>query len=213
MDPIRRRRPLWVAVLLLAALSARADAPIPDVRMDEYLVARAADHPVVRTFGVSTCVVLTLYDPADRIGALAHVSAEADVPRSLDAVFADLRAAGAKPAELRAQLFGGWRTEANGPFRFHSTSPEMVAAIKAALARRGIAVAREETLSDPAHPGGVKPIRSFSFDLRTGAVEDIEPGPGVVATAGDDPAENARFARTHLLQRSPDSREAGSPAR
>lgn len=190
------------ALLLMLTAAARADAPVPDVRMDEYIVARAADHPVVRTWGVSTCVVLTLYDASNGIGALAHISAEADIPRSLDAVYGDLRRSGAALSDLQAQMFGGWRTQRDGVFAFHSTSPEMVAQIKGWLARRDIPISREETLVDPARPGPFKPIRSFSFDLRDGVVTDIVPGPGLGSLLGDDPAEDARFARTGLLQRS-----------
>lgn len=195
-----------VLLLLLAvAFPARAEDPVPDARMDEYIVARASDHRVVRTFGVSTCVVLTLYDPAAQVGALAHVSAMADIPRSLAAVFADLRAAGAGNGALRAQLFGGWRTDPNGMTLFRSTSPEMVKEIKAVLAKRSVPVAREETLTDPEHPGTVKPIRNFAFDLLTGTVTDIEAGPGVMPAPGSDPEAQARFAQTHLLQRNPAS--------
>lgn len=205
-----KRMALFAALFTTAALGARGDAPVPDVRMDEYIVARADDAPVVRTFGVSTCVVLTLYDPAARVGALAHISAEADIPHSLDAVFQALAAAGAPASSLRAQLFGGWRTSAGGPLGFHSTSPEMVRQIKNALARRGVPVAREETLVDPLHPDGLKPVRNFSFDLRTGAVADAEPGVDAVAPpeASEDIAENARFSRTHLLQ--PNARTLGA---
>ncbi len=202
-----------MALLFALTAAARADAPVPDVRMDEFIVARASDHPVVRTWGVSTCVVLTLYDASNGIGALAHISAEADIPRSLDAVYGDMRRSGAALSDLQAQLFGGWRTQRGGVFAFHSTSPEMVAQIKSWLARRDIPIAREETLVDPAQPGPFKPIRSFSFDLRDGEVTDISPGPGLGPTRGDDPAEDARFARTGLLQRSPFSFGAGAAPR
>lgn len=197
-------------LMLLLTAAARADAPVPDVRMDEFIVARVAEHPVVRTWGVSTCVVLTLYDASNGVGALAHISAEADIPRSLDAVFGDLRRSGAALSDLQAQLFGGWRTQRGGVFAFHSTSPEMVAQIKGWLTRRDIPITREETLVDPAQPGPFKPIHSFSFDLRDGVVSDISPGPGLAPSRGDDPAEDARFARTGLLQRSPFSFGAAS---
>jgi chemotaxis receptor (MCP) glutamine deamidase CheD len=194
---------------LLLALSARAGAPAVDVSMDQYIVARSGDVPVVRTFGVSTCVVLALLDPDAKVGAFTHVSAEADIPRSLDAIFAALHAAGAKDKKMTAQLFGGWRTNPDGSFGFLSTSPKMVSSLEAGMARRGIPIAREEVLVDPAHPGSVKPIRNFSFDLGTGEVAEIEVGPGVPPpSASADPAREARFQRTHLLQAHPSSVDA-----
>jgi chemotaxis receptor (MCP) glutamine deamidase CheD len=199
-----------VAVLLFAAaLSARAGAPPVDLSMDQYIVARSGDVPVVRTFGVSTCVVLALLDPDAKVGAFTHVSAEADIPRSLDAIFAALHAAGAKDKKMTAQLFGGWRTNPDGSFGFLSTSPKMVSALEAGMARRGIPITREETLVDPANRASGKPIRNFSFDLGTGEVTEIEVGPGVPPpSSSEDPAREARFQRTHLLQVHPSSLDA-----
>ncbi len=126
MEPRVRRLAPVVFVLLAAAFPARAEDPVPDVAMDEYIVARAGEHREVRTFGVSTCVVLTLYDPSAQVGALAHISAFADIPRSLAVMFDGLKAAGAAGGAVRAQLFGGWRTDPKGMTGFRSTSPEMV---------------------------------------------------------------------------------------
>ncbi len=71
-------------------------------------------------------------------------------------------------------------------------------------------MAREETLTDPEHPAGVNPIRSFSFDLLTGAVTELGFDTGPRPTAAPDPANRERFARTHLLQPNSASLDAGA---
>lgn len=193
-------------ILLLAAFCAAAPAraaqPAPVVVMDEYIVARAAETPLVRTSGVATCVAVTLFDPTTQTGALAHVSAFAKVGPSMDAVLRDLLAAGARRGNIRAQLIGGWRTTADGPMGFKSTSPEIVAALSAFLSKQGIPVTRQETLVEPTMaPGGPRSIRNLRFDLASGTLQDYEPAAG--DPPGGGPAQLEEFHRTSLLTRHP----------
>jgi chemotaxis receptor (MCP) glutamine deamidase CheD len=197
----------FLLAVSLGAAPAKAADSVPNVSMDEYIVARAADYPAVRTDGVATCIAVALYDPTTQTGALAHLSAEAQVGPSLEIVLRGLLAAGAQPGNVRAQVIGGWRTSADGPMGFQSTSPEILAGIVKFLSRHSIPVSKQETLVEPGFkPGSPRAIRNLNFDLRTGQLDDYEPtGTG---PAPDRSAQNARFARTHLLSRHPLSLDA-----
>lgn len=168
--------PLW----LLAGLALAAP---PDVVMGEYVVARAADHPEVRTYGVGPCLALSLYDPAARVGALAHVAPSDEVRPSVDAMLRALLGAGADPRRVVARVVGGWRkSDDPGLAGFEFTSGEMLGEVKAALGRYGIPLDDSGALAvlDLRRPGGAA-VRALRLDLRTGAFEDAPLPPGGVA--------------------------------
>jgi chemotaxis receptor (MCP) glutamine deamidase CheD len=163
-------------ILLLAAVPAGAQ-PVT-VGQDQFAAARAFDHPAVRTFQFSTCVAVFLYDEKARIGAVGHVAASTNAAGMVEGMLAEMRRLGSA-GRPTAQLFGGWNT-APAPKELmlgNSTSPQIVADIKAALKRRGILVTREETLTIPFREDarGIPPIRSVSMDLATGVATDYQP--------------------------------------
>lgn len=170
-----------LAVLLL--LAAPAAAAPPDVVMGEYVVARAAEHAELRTYGIGPCLALALHDPAARVGALAHVAPSDDVRPSVDAMLRAMLGAGADLARVKARVVGGWKRSDDPSLQgFEFTSGEMLLELKAALARYRIALDDSGALTviDLRRPGGAAAVRALRLDLRTGAFEDTVPPAGGV---------------------------------
>lgn len=89
--------------------SAHADdASIPEVMMNQYLVASNKNFSAIQTYGVATCIVVTLYDSYLKQGALLHLSASSDIKNSIELVLQELGARGSQRANLKAQILGGW---------------------------------------------------------------------------------------------------------
>lgn len=186
--------PLWL--VLAAAVSAAAPSP-PVVSMGEYIVARSPETASIETVGVATCIAVFLYDPASKVGSLGHFSATSDASRSISVMKRAMTAAGASPRRLRATLIGGWDTSTVRDMAgFTSTSPELLARLKHALA--GVPIVREDTLAVPF--SGKPSIRNLEMDLATGEVTDFSPGgPVVPSNDASDPAAPPRPLRRHPL--------------
>ena len=183
----------WLAVA--AGLAVAASPAPPMVGMGEYDAARAADVPAIETVGVATCIAVFLYDPQAKAGALGHFAATTDAARSIAEMRRALEAAGGSWKRARASVIGGWDTSKIADVAgFRSTSPELLAQIKAAL--RGVPIVKEQTLAVPF--SGQKTIRNLRADLETGALEDFEPnGPVVPSSDSSDPSAPRRPLRRH----------------
>lgn len=128
------------------------------VAMRAYGVASAATHDLLLTSGVSTCSVLTLYDPLLRVGVLAHFDVGSDYQNSLDLIFADLAARGVPVQHLVARIVGG-----NSSL---TTSRRLTSDLVERLRLEGMRIAEAET-----EASGFQ-MRSFLLDLRTGNLEE-----------------------------------------
>lgn len=143
------------------------------VRIGQVAVARGAGR--LLAVGLGSCVALTLYDAARRVGGLAHVLLPNDgaarddaaparfAGRAVPALLARMRELGAAgPFEAKlaggAALFGPMLAGADGPM-----GERNVGAVRVALAEAGISVAAEET--------GGNSGRSVVLDVATGVVE------------------------------------------
>lgn len=145
--------------------------------MGEYVVARAADTPEVRTYGVGPCLALALYDPQARVGLLAHISPPDDAPSSVDAMLAALTAAGADTRRLSARVVGGWKKGNDPLFADNYSSPQMLKALNAALQRRGVSLDSSGAITTlDRNVPRERVIRSLRLDLRQGTFEDLPPG-------------------------------------
>lgn len=89
-----------------------------EVRMGD--VAVAGNPTTLRALGVGSCVVITLYDPQLRIGALAHAMLPSDARRkghrtrdlryvdmAIDEMLARMATLGSKREDIEAKLVGG----------------------------------------------------------------------------------------------------------
>lgn len=152
------------------------DSPnIPEVSMNEYLLSDAARTPLIESFGATTCVIVTIWDPATQTGMLAHVSAVIDGKTSLNEILMRMRSLGINPLRLQARLIGGWKGWSEG----------IVAGIEAGLKMNGVAVVSRDVLNphvpslhdlqngltlDTKSSDRGAAIKSLIFDLRTGQV-------------------------------------------
>lgn len=141
--------------------------------------AASNDH-VLRSSGIGSCIVITLYDPLKRVGALAHPMLSSFVPLSgttadkaedslryvdaaIDAMIAALEKLGARKTRLEAKIVGGANM-----FKVFDSSPESIGiqnveAAKAKLEQEGVNIVTNDT--------GGNIGRSITFDLTTGLVE------------------------------------------
>lgn len=155
---------------------------IIDVSMGDMQVA-SNDH-ILRSSGIGSCIVITLYDPLKRVGALAHPmlaqpnsqqsSQVTDyklpvtgslrfVDNAIDAMISSLVKLGARKSRLEAKVIGGANM-----FKVFDKNPESIGiqnveAAKKKLDQEGVKISTNDT--------GGNVGRSVIFDLTTGLVE------------------------------------------
>jgi chemotaxis protein CheD len=128
------------------------------VKVADYAVAGAG---VIATIGLGSCVAITLFDPAARIGGLAHIllpdesmsrdrSNPAKFPASVVPIVLDeMRKLGASRRRVRAKIAGGASMFGN---LIASTSINIgernVAAVRDVLAKAKIPLVAEDTGGD-----------------------------------------------------------------
>lgn len=149
---------------------AQDSAEIPEVDMDQYMLASARQTRAIETFGASTCVILSLFDATTQIGALAHISAGIDLERSLTLIFRDFKRLGIPSQRLTARLVGGWEQWSEG----------MVYGLNNRLAREGVQILERDVLAVAASrsgellPGRGKTVQNVILDLNSGRLFDYE---------------------------------------
>lgn len=163
----------------VSVVAAPADsASIPDVPMSHYFVTQAERHAYIETSGVSTCVVITFYDPQSHVGILAHVAAGDDVAVLMGRVASEFRRRGIQSDRVQGRLIGGWK----------GWSESIVNSLASGLKRLGVRKVKKDVLTDvgiayqpfenlmqltPIHgTQDVRAIRSVMLGLRDGAVYD-----------------------------------------
>jgi chemotaxis protein CheD len=142
------------------------------VGMSDMVVATKGN--VLRSVGIGSCLVITLYDPVHRVGALAHsmmVKPKAPDPSrplryvgpSIEEMVKVLEKKGVSKQQLEAKLIGGasmFKVFEKNP---NSIGRQNVRAAKRKLMQEGIKIISNDT-------GGTVG-RSVTFDLNTGNVE------------------------------------------
>jgi len=145
---------------------------IIDVNMSEMKIA--SNPHVLRSSGIGSCIVITLYDSQKRVGAMAHpmlagnISGSIENPlrfveSAIDAMISALDRMGASKERLEAKIVGGANM-----FKVLDTNPKNIGAqnVEAAvnkLEKEGIKVIATDT--------GENCGRSVVFELTTGLVE------------------------------------------
>ena len=153
---------------------ARDSARVPEILQDQYLVATSTEHPAIQTWGVTTCIAVTLYDPALKLGAMMHVSASTDIPVAVATVVDRLVSRGSHPFNLQAQLLGGWGDSMSGDSSIHFESRRMANQLYFELAQKGTVIVRNETVTEKSDTNRA-PILDLEFNLQTGAVYRYQP--------------------------------------
>ena len=175
-----QRRPHTADTAVAMTVAAVMDSEvIPEVPMSHYLVSHPDNHDYIQTYGVSTCVAMTLYDPVSRTGILAHVAADNDFAAFMRRIANELRSNGIPANRVQAHLIGGWK----------GWSESIVHALFTGLRRLGVKkVKHDDVLTDPGidlqaddglapfdlqiTAGTGKPVRAVMLRLRDGAVFD-----------------------------------------
>jgi chemotaxis protein CheD len=133
------------------------------------------DEQTLTTIGLGSCVGIALYDPATRVGGLAHVmlpsetmardrSNPAKFPGSAVAMLlAEMTRLGADARRVRAKLVGGASMFSNLVSSSGNIGERNVQASRQVLAQLGVPIIAEDTGSDYG--------RSVVFHLSDGRVE------------------------------------------
>jgi chemotaxis protein CheD len=136
---------------------------------------KTATNPhTLRSNGIGSCIVITLYDPEKRVGAMAHpmlaenISGSIENPlrfieSAIDAMLLALKGMGVSQAQLEAKIVGG-----ASMFKVFDRNPDSIGihnteAAKNKLEREGIKIVANDT--------GGNAGRSVAFELTTGLVE------------------------------------------
>lgn len=143
-----------------------------DVNMGE--MQAASNDAILRSSGIGSCVVITLYDPIKRVGALAHpmlaenIGDSSEYPlrfvnNAIDAMIGALINLGARKSRLEAKIVGGANM-----FKVFDKNPESIGIHNAAAAKKKL---EKERIKIAANDTGGNAGRSVIFDLTTGLVE------------------------------------------
>ena len=145
---------------------------IIDISMSDMKVAK--NDGVLRSSGIGSCVVITLFDPVVRVGALAHpmlaknISDTTDhslrfVDKAIDAMISALERMGARKSQLEAKIVGGANM-----FKVFDKNPDSIGLQNAEVAKKKL---DKEGIKIVANDTGGNVGRSVVFDLKTGLVE------------------------------------------
>ena len=150
--------------------------PTTEIRVKVAECAVGRDEQTLITIGLGSCVAIVLYDPAARIGGLAHTllpdetmardrANPAKFPASaVTLLLAEMTRLGADATRIRAKLVGGASMFANLlPTGGINIGDRNVTAARRALERNGIRIVAEDVGSDHG--------RSVHFHLDDGRVE------------------------------------------
>jgi len=148
------------------------ESKIIDVSMSDM---KAATNPhMLRSSGVGSCIVITLYDSQKRVGAMAHsmlaenVSGSIENPlrfveSAIDAMLSALRVLGASKERLEAKIIGGANM-----FKVFDRGPDSIGIHNVEAARKKL---EKEGIKIIANDTGGNVGRSVAFELTTGLVE------------------------------------------
>ena len=157
-----------------------SESKIIEVSMSE--MKTATNPHVLQSSGIGSCVVITLYDPQKRVGAMAHPmlagNSEIDSPAealakagnplrfvgsAIDAMLSALVALGASKERLEAKIIGGATM-----FKVFDRSPDSMGAQNAEAAKKKL---EKEGIKIIVNDTGGNVGRSVAFELTTGLVE------------------------------------------
>jgi chemotaxis protein CheD len=145
---------------------------IIDVNMS--CIEVASEDRILRSVGIGSCIVITLYDPRNKVGAMAHpMLDESDkhsfknplrfVDSSIDVMIKELKKFGSVKNCLEAKIVGGANMFETSGENFELVGSSNIEATKKKLGIEGIKIIASDT--------GGSVGRSVEFDVSTGIVE------------------------------------------
>jgi chemotaxis protein CheD len=165
---------------------SESESKIIDVNMSDM---KTATNPyMLRSSGIGSCIVITLYDPVMKIGAMAHpmlarqenkktpkenelstgqaIKQESNlrfVDSAIEAMIKELEKLGAHKSRLEAKLFGG-----ASMFKVFDENPNSIGIHNSETAHK---IFESEGIKIVANDTGGNVGRSVAFELATGLVE------------------------------------------
>lgn len=144
---------------------------IIEVDMADLKISSAPN--ILRSSGIGSCLMITIYDVEKKIGGLAHVmlpdsnkvphsNPQRFVDRAIEIILEKLEKLGCKRADLEAKVIGGANM-----FKVLSTGPEGIGAQNVEAAKEKLA---EESVKVAASATGGNSGRSAEFDLQNGLI-------------------------------------------
>ncbi|MDO8601301.1 MAG: chemotaxis protein CheD [bacterium] len=138
-----------------------------DVNISEFRIA--SNKGVLRTSGIGSCMIITLYDPVKKIGGMAHSMLPGDHPSdpkyvgsAIDLMVKEMELKGADIERLEARIVGG----ADVLQEPQNNSQEIgLENIKSALEKL-----KEKNIKIVAEDIGKNHSRSVEFNLKTGKI-------------------------------------------
>ncbi|MBT3181205.1 MAG: hypothetical protein HN337_01710, partial [Deltaproteobacteria bacterium] len=126
----------------------------------EYALLRYRDGKprYIQTADAGPCVVMTLYDAATNVGAIAHFDAGTDIGQTFHMFKRDVKATGGDLSNMEARLVGGFRGMSEG----------LILDLKDGLRDNGVKIVEEDVLAEPSPEGSV----AITLDLMTGEIYD-----------------------------------------
>jgi len=143
------------------------------VGIGDYAVAKGKG--IISTYGLGSCVGITLYDRVTKVGGLLHALLPESalygnrgnpakyVDTGLELLIRDMIKLGASPRRLEAKLFGGAHMFSNVTSENLQIGKRNVEVSKRELKRRGIRIVAEDT--------GGQGGRTIYLDVSTGKVK------------------------------------------
>jgi chemotaxis protein CheD len=151
---------------------SESESGIINVDMSDMKVA--SNNSSIRSAGIGSCIVITLYDPQKKIGAMAHPMLAENtggdtqkplrfVDSAISAMIMALEKAGASKERLEAKIVGGANM-----FKVFDKNPDSIGihnaeAAQKKLEAKGIKIVANDT--------GGNVGRAVVFELKTGIVE------------------------------------------
>ena len=169
-------RALVFSLFVLSAQTYAAEdrSEVPEVMMNQYLVASANQYPAIQTYGVATCIAVILYGRHNQTGALMHVSVSTNISEALKLVLNEMeQRTGA--VQLEATLLGGWADSMGADSGMTYESDRMVDELVRELRKENVLIVENSTLleKDDAQAGR-SAILNLELDLATGQVFHYE---------------------------------------
>ena len=162
---------------------------IPEVFQREYIITSSQQTDYVQTYGVYTCVALTLYDRESKIGILTHLDAQTDVEKELPKLVSAIG-----NNSLEARVFGGLK----------NSSSDLAGKILKQLKKLNIQVVEKDIYQDS------NSSKSVMLELDTGKVFSyIENESGTDYLVAQAKVDRIKFGRR--LYRHMESLGGGDP--
>jgi hypothetical protein len=150
-------------------------APPANVTQGNYVVTNARRNSLIQTSGVGPCVVVTLYDPKSKTGAMVHTPSISELMTDIRKMYDQMKAQGVRANSIQANITGGWKDWRN--------SEAMQSQAKSLLKQLGVTISQidppintgynQEGLPTGSAVGAGAATRGYILNLNTGTLSTL----------------------------------------